>query len=200
MDEAKRRKQAGLGPRPRPFDMKSAVQSVIVAARASGGVRSTTPLFPLSVPVKSLCAATSPQEPILLPFTDVGHSYRPGHCHSNVRHYTRENGGEVVGGWLVWENPGYAELEGHAIWRNPAGTLVDVTPRQDGEELILFLLDPNVKIVILADRQIIPSNRSSIPGCPYLCASRPIAHATVEAIYDEVTRNEMLRLGVLPLH
>ncbi len=196
MGDAKRRKDAG---EMRPFDMKGAVRNFQAAVKAARGARLTTPQHPLSSRVKSFCASISPQDPVFLPITDVGYDYKTGQCHTNVRHYVRENSGEVVGGWLVWENPGWVELIGHSVWRSAGGDLVDVTPTQDGEGIILFLPDATVVVTILSDHQVIPSSRSSILGCPYLLRGQPIATPTITAYFDEATRQEMARLGMLPV-
>jgi hypothetical protein len=184
--------------RPPPVDMKVATRALTDAARASRGIRLAVPLFPLSERVKALCATVSPHVPVLLPFREVGEGYQPRNCHTNVKHRVGKRDGQALGGWIVWENPGWAELEAHAVWVNPKGDLVDVTPRPDGEELILFVPDPRVQAVVQADRQIILSNRTSIPGCPYVADSRPVPGPAVEAVYDDATRKEMQRLGVLP--
>ena len=184
--------------KPPAVDMKVATRALMEAARASRGIRLAVPLFPLSERVTALCASVSPHEPVLLPFREVRQAYLPRHCHTNVKHYVAKRGGQALGGWIVWENPGWAELEAHAVWVNPKGDLVDVTPRPDGEELILFLPDPRVRAVVQADRQIVLANRTSIPGCPYVADSRPMPGPAVEALYDEATRRVMQRLGVLP--
>ena len=44
----------------------------------------------------------------------------------------------------VWEWPGvYLEAEYHAVWRNPEGALVDLTPKDVPTKKILFLADPS---------------------------------------------------------
>ena len=113
MDEAK--------PEAPAVDMKEAAKALMEAMRASRGIRLTVPLLPLSNCVKKLCANVSPHEPTLLPFREVGEGYLPRHCHTNVKHYVGKCGGRALGGWIVWENPGWAELEAHAVWVNPAG-------------------------------------------------------------------------------
>jgi len=65
-------------------------------------------------------------------------------CFGNVDSKVRAEGGEAVCGWCLWLFPGvWVESEFHAVWRSPDGELVDVTPKPDGDEHILFVPDPN---------------------------------------------------------
>ncbi len=51
-----------------------------------------------------------------------------------------------MNGWAIWEVPGvFIEAEFHAVWRNGAGELIDLTPRAIATERITFLPDPNRK-------------------------------------------------------
>ncbi len=106
-------------------------------------VRSTTPRLPATMAVRSLCERlTSGGEFSLLPFSAVNPRYKAGFCHANVLHRTRTHGGSREFGWLVWEHPGLlAEGEFHSVWRSPTGELVDLTPRADGERLVMFVVD-----------------------------------------------------------
>ncbi|WP_157650159.1 hypothetical protein [Burkholderia ubonensis] len=54
------------------------------------------------------------------------------------------HGGEQLNGWAIWEVPGvFIEAEFHAIWRDAAGELHDLTPRpQWPGSSITFLPDP----------------------------------------------------------
>lgn len=48
-------------------------------------------------------------------------------------------------GWIIWEDPGLlVEAEFHVVWADPGGNLVDVTPKPDGEQRILFVRDSSV--------------------------------------------------------
>ena len=63
-------------------------------------------------------------------------------CFEDVRRQIEKFGGQVQHGWTIWEWPGlFVEAEFHAVWRHPDGTLVDVSPKKDGEEVILFAPD-----------------------------------------------------------
>ena len=68
----------------------------------------------------------------------------PGMCIENVHRKVREEGGEAVYGWQLWEHPYMIEAEFHSVWRNSNGDLIDITPKDDREiEKILFVLDKN---------------------------------------------------------
>jgi len=51
-------------------------------------------------------------------------------------------GQEIVYGWVLWEDRrfGFIEAEFHAVMRH-GNTLVDITPRRDGEATVLFVPD-----------------------------------------------------------
>lgn len=67
----------------------------------------------------------------------------PLDCFLNVERQVRRNGGRVCYGWLIWEMPwAFIEAEFHAVWRDPHGALVDITPRPTGITRVLFLPDP----------------------------------------------------------
>jgi hypothetical protein len=66
-------------------------------------------------------------------------------CHINVwAHWKRNPGGGAVAGWVIWQakSASFVEAEFHSVWRAPKGSLVDVTPRKDGEQYVLFVPDP----------------------------------------------------------
>lgn len=67
-------------------------------------------------------------------------------CHVNAwLQWKYSNEGSVRSGWLIWEHRVSDLVEGHfhSVWENARGELVDVTPREDGEETILFVPDPS---------------------------------------------------------
>lgn len=65
-----------------------------------------------------------------------------GVCYHNVTKKIKKSGGEFVAGWCVWE---VKELlltcEFHVVWQNKLGKLIDVTPKPDRENEILFVPD-----------------------------------------------------------
>jgi hypothetical protein len=67
---------------------------------------------------------------------------RFGWCSTNVLDRCREEGGEPVYGWLVWDGSGlYLNAEFHCVWHDGRG-LRDITPTQEGETPVLFAPDP----------------------------------------------------------
>ena len=45
-------------------------------------------------------------------------------------------------GWTIWETPGVCiEAEFHSVWQRENADLVDITPKPDGEQKILYLRD-----------------------------------------------------------
>lgn len=82
-------------------------------------------------------------EPVFVPVRDVmGH--KVADCFHNVPRKIETDGGSLQYGWNVWELPNrIIEGEFHAVWVNPAGGYVDITPKPDGETQILFIPDPN---------------------------------------------------------
>jgi len=48
----------------------------------------------------------------------------------------------MIVGWQIWEWPDVlAEAEYHAVWESPKGEWLDITPKDDGVDRILFLPD-----------------------------------------------------------
>jgi hypothetical protein len=69
-----------------------------------------------------------------------------GECYGNVESHVSQNGGNVQYGWIIWEDQNiYLEAEFHAVWVNNKGEYIDVTPKVDGENKILFLPDSKKK-------------------------------------------------------
>ena len=67
---------------------------------------------------------------------------REGECYANVAQHVEQHGGERVTGWLIWEVRGVLlNAERHSCWCSPAGEMVDVTPKPDGEKRIVFQAD-----------------------------------------------------------
>ena len=51
-------------------------------------------------------------------------------CFPLVDEYISNHGGERILGWAIWELPGlFIEAEFHAVWKAPAGELIDLSPR-----------------------------------------------------------------------
>ena len=63
-------------------------------------------------------------------------------CFLNVEAQIRKHGGRTIFGWQIWEWPNVlVEAEFHAVWQNPEGELIDITPKEGRESRILFLPD-----------------------------------------------------------
>ncbi|MCR6496278.1 hypothetical protein LJB71_08640 [Thermomonas sp. S9] len=72
-------------------------------------------------------------------------------CFPNVQAKLERDGGQMLCGWQVWEWPHVlVEAEFHAVWKSPAGALVDITPKAQNETHILFVPDPRLSYQGLA--------------------------------------------------
>jgi len=79
----------------------------------------------------------------LFPYQDT-QGYKRGYCFFNVLKRIETNGGGIQHGWTVWESPRkFIQGEFHAVWVHPDGSYIDITPKEDGEERILFIPDPH---------------------------------------------------------
>ena len=64
-------------------------------------------------------------------------------CFPNVERKVLSSGGKMLCGGQIWEWPNVMiEAEFHAIWQSPEGDWVDITPKQDEEQTILFAHTP----------------------------------------------------------
>lgn len=82
------------------------------------------------------------QTPVVIPYKPLlGKPVRE--CFSIVPEHIIAHGGKQLIGWAVWETPGMLiEAEFHAVWQDPQGNLVDLTPRGTHYQTTLFLPDP----------------------------------------------------------
>ena len=98
----------------------------------------------LSQPLLSLCQEIVPdgQAPVYLDVNPLqGAPSRE--CFPIVKEYIRTHGGTSVIGWTLWEMPTlFIEAEFHAVWRAPDGRLLDISPKPEPTQRILFLPDP----------------------------------------------------------
>ncbi len=63
-------------------------------------------------------------------------------CFGNVHRRVQSRGGLIQHGWIIWLDPNkLIEAEFHAVWTDPDGRFIDITPNRDGESTILFLPD-----------------------------------------------------------
>ena len=92
---------------------------------------------------RAFCASISPHAPFYVPVQPAPHA-RPAYCFDNSVAQAAAQGGEAAYGWAIWRWPGrWFEAEHHAVWRQPSGELLDVTPQAGDPPRILFLPDPD---------------------------------------------------------
>jgi hypothetical protein len=103
---------------------------------------STTPAE-VTPQVANFCASIVEEPLAYVPVRPVPGA-QPFMCHHNVDLHIKMHGGRVLYGWVIWETPRtFLDAEFHSVWVAPTGELVDITPKNDGEERILFLRDPS---------------------------------------------------------
>lgn len=105
-------------------------------------VLATTPVE-ISAAITKLCASLVPQTPPNFISVEPLAGLPLNECFATVDEKILQSGGTKQHGWMIWEWPGIMiEAEFHAVWRSPAGELIDVSPKGHGEKRILFLADP----------------------------------------------------------
>jgi hypothetical protein len=102
----------------------------------------TTP-HAISPAIQRLCAELAPgQKPVFIRVEPSAEATQ-GNCVFNVPPHIEQFGGRMILGWCIWEWPGILlNAEFHACWLSPKEELIDITPKRDGENTILFLPDP----------------------------------------------------------
>jgi hypothetical protein len=92
--------------------------------------------------IEKFCAEVAPgQTPVYVPVKpEVGAGIN--RCHVNVQRQVHAHGGQPVYGWIIWQSSVLLHAEFHCNWMTPAGDVIDITPKTDGETAILFLPDP----------------------------------------------------------
>lgn len=79
--------------------------------------------------------------PEFIPVTPI-HGKSEYECFNNVENQIQLAGGSTQFGWYIYLWPRVLlEFVFHAVWRQPKGKLVDLTPHPDNEPEILFLPD-----------------------------------------------------------
>lgn len=90
----------------------------------------------------------NPKSAIWLPLT-IETQFAPEtvNCLLNTMVKQRMAGGVIVFGWILWfeSKSRFAEAEFHCVWQPDGGSLADITPRPDGEDLVCFVPDPERK-------------------------------------------------------
>lgn len=95
--------------------------------------------------VVRLIAKVAPgQTPVYLNVTPDENG-RVNECFPNVNARIAKSGGTMLCGWQLWEWPNIlVEAEFHAVWVSPDGAMSEITPKQHGEETILFVPSPSL--------------------------------------------------------
>lgn len=62
-------------------------------------------------------------------------------CYFNVAKQVESAGGTIRYGWSLHQTTMLCEAEHHAVWERQDGTLIDVTPRRDGQLYTHFATD-----------------------------------------------------------
>jgi hypothetical protein len=93
-----------------------------------------------------LAAKVAPgQTPLYVP-VHPDPSAQVNECFHNVEAKVQKDDGAIVYGWQLWEWPSVlVEAEFHAVWRSRDGLCIDITPKVDGEEKVLFVPDERRK-------------------------------------------------------
>jgi len=122
------------------MDVRRSSEALAKAATAVGGSE-TTPAV-ISPEIIALCESLRTDPPVyVLVQNDPNGMY--GFCNLGVLEKIKIDGGAIRLGWIIWEYPGlYLTAEFHAVWADPTGTLIDITPKPDGETCIVFAGDP----------------------------------------------------------
>ena len=119
-----------------PADM-SAVMYALERVRCAPHAK--TPLK-VNSDIRRFCATISTSRPVYIDYTELG--LMPNWCHLNVALLTEMRGGKYVSGWLISKSSVMIDAVHHGVWLSPDHTLVDATPKDDGEQRVLFLPDP----------------------------------------------------------
>jgi len=115
-------------------------------------IKSTTPEN-LSLSVKNfLKKAGLTAHPVFLKFTPRSDKYLPSFCLNNCEHESEKTGAKIIYGWIIWQDKkaNFIEAEFHSVIRENK-KLVDITPRHDNEDMIMFVPDKHRKAVRVAE-------------------------------------------------
>jgi hypothetical protein len=89
----------------------------------------------------SFCASLAPGLPVWVKSKPDADAV-PSFCFDNVRQRVLKSGGKSAFGYAIWHLPNaYFEAEHHAVWEDPEGLLLDVSPQYKDYPEILFLRD-----------------------------------------------------------
>ncbi len=73
-----------------------------------------------------------------------------GFCHINVWVKYLKAQGMPVFGWMLAQNKtlNITQAQFHCVWKSPSGELIDITPRPDSAERVMFIPDPNRQVLL----------------------------------------------------
>lgn len=106
----------------------------------TGNIHETSPKE-LTPELRAFCAKLSSDAPAVVPVVDDPHGLY-GWCVDGVQSKVVADGGRPVFGWCVWEWPEVMwNAEFHCAWESPEGELLDITPKPQFEQEIVFVPD-----------------------------------------------------------
>jgi hypothetical protein len=101
---------------------------------------------------------------------------------------------------MIWECAMFAEAEFQCVWRSTEGQQIDITPRRDGEAMILFLPDPKMHLTRGTSGGFMqPANRTTAAWMPYMGGGMPHPHDVAEVVPNPATRAYCEKLSIDPL-
>lgn len=95
--------------------------------------------------IRAFCKEISDHEPIIIPLRPI--AGKPlNECLTIVPEHVSTNGGKQKLGWCihVWKGV-LVEAEFHCVWETPEGNLVDLTPKREKGDAIIFIPAHNIK-------------------------------------------------------
>jgi hypothetical protein len=115
--------------------------AALFAAHSSEPASETTPST-IGPELMAWCRSLGANAPLYVPVQqDPCGLY--GFCSIGVAEKIKIDGGAIRFGWVLWEYPRvFLTAEFHAVWVNPNGEPVDITPKPAGETRIVFAADP----------------------------------------------------------
>lgn len=112
-----------------------------VLARQRGATHAETTPAAITAPLLEFCRDELFGDPVFISVVEDPNGIH-GFCNLSVAAKVKQDGGRPVHGWTIWEMPGALwTAEFHVVWKAPDNTLIDVTPKPDGETSILFVPD-----------------------------------------------------------
>lgn len=106
-------------------------------------MKSTRAPLQISDEIVALCESiASASSPVFVPIKPAP-TAEADECFNVVGTRVKNNGGQMILGWQIWETPGVIlEAEFHAVWQHPKGKWLDLTPKRVKTHQTLFLPDP----------------------------------------------------------